>query len=390
MADGRGQRVVFGLALALLLPAAWRNTEPQALANEGYRRLWAGRTDGPDGAVAAFREAMLKDPAFPYRWSDLAQALADAGRVDDARFCFARALELGPGSPQIALRAANFYFGRGEADAGLKLGAGILARVRDYDDMVFSGYRRFGPDSARTWNVGIGDNRRAAQAYLRFLLRSPAGPGTEATAETGWAWIVSRGFADRRLAREWSDWLSMRNRVPEAAEVWKRSVATDPAGYRVTNWLDNAGFEDEWAGIGFDWHVESVAGVSASADDKVFYSGKRSLRLDFDATENVDYRGVYQNVWLGPGTYRLSARIRTAGLSTDEGVSARVFVAGAPLASTRSLSGTNGWTEVSAGFALGPGPKMARVEIARRPSLKFDNKPRGTAWVDGMVLARVR
>src|ERR1017187_9196736 len=110
MTSSRRFPALFGVALACLMPLVWRDRSPQVLANEGYRQLWLSRLTGPRGAIGEFRRAVEADPAFPYRWSDLGLALADAGRVDEARFCFLRSLELGPRDPQLALRAANFYF----------------------------------------------------------------------------------------------------------------------------------------------------------------------------------------------------------------------------------------------------------------------------------------
>ena len=67
------------------MPLVWRERTPQMLANEGYRQLWLSRLTGSSGAIREFRMAAEADPAFPYRWSDLGLALADAGRLDEAR-----------------------------------------------------------------------------------------------------------------------------------------------------------------------------------------------------------------------------------------------------------------------------------------------------------------
>src|SRR5580692_626648 len=101
---------------------------PQVTGNTGYQKLWAGSVKS---AVTEFEHALEADPAFPYRWSDLGEALADDGRIEEARYCFHRAVELAPDSPQIAVRAANFWFRTGSVDEGLSVESKVLSEVTD-------------------------------------------------------------------------------------------------------------------------------------------------------------------------------------------------------------------------------------------------------------------
>ena len=49
------------------------------------------------------------------------------------------------------------------------------------------------------------------------------------------------------------------------------------------------------------WKVIDVAGVKAVRDETKPHSGSSSLRLDFDAPDNIWFRHVSQFVWLEPG-----------------------------------------------------------------------------------------
>lgn len=361
---------------------------PQPSANEGFRRTWAGRLSAPDGALSLFHDAVVSDPAFPWRWSDLGDALVAAGRNDEALTCFRESLVLGPASPQIALRAANFHFEMGEIQPALELGATILKELPDYDDMVFSEYVRMGGDLDRVLETGIGNNRRAARTFFKFLMRG----GSEQRLSETWRWIETRGYATRPLARSWANWLLQRDRPEEAVAVWARHGASDAGVYRISNWIDNAGFEDPWTGEGFDWLVEESPGVKAVRDGQVAHSGRYSLRLDVDAADNLDFHHVSQLVWLEPGHYKLSGWVRTNGLTTDQGVGFRLIGAhnaASPDVSTPTVVGTQDWTMLSADFTLGAPARLARVEIVRRPSGKFENRPHGTAWIDDVGIQRL-
>src|SRR5580700_8322388 len=162
---------LFGLALAGCMGLSWLSNGsvsppmPQTIANHAYRELWSDHPEGRQGAIEMFQQSLAMDPAFPYRWSDLGDALAAAGRKDSARYCFRRSLELAPNSPQIAMRAANFHLREGEIDSALQLGATILRITPDYDEMVFNSWVRLGGDLNGILQSGVGANGRAAEAF---------------------------------------------------------------------------------------------------------------------------------------------------------------------------------------------------------------------------------
>ena len=363
--------VIFPLLLAALLAGAAARSgsvvpaEPQVAGNEGYRQIWRGHAEA---AVASFEDALGADAAFPYRWSDLGDALLNAGRTDQAGYCFERALVLAPHDPQIRLRAANFRFRVGDTGQALKLDSAVLSQVPDYDGAIFLYYLRLGGALDRVLDEGIGADPRAAAEFYRFLAARDA-----AYADATWHWLEQRGFVTRSLAVERASWLLGKERPSEASALWLRYVSS---GARITD----PGFEEKASGEAFGWHWDPSPGVEIASDDRGAHSGRRSLRIRFDSAENVDFHHVWQNVWLIPGRYRLSAWIRTDGLTTDEGVGVRVGSA-----HTTALAGNNGWTEVAVELTV-PAARMARVEVFREPSMKFESRPRGSVWIDDVGL----
>ncbi len=381
------------LAIPVLLAAIWiggrADGTPQKLANMGYARLWEG--DG--AAIPLFREALAGDPAFPYRWSDLGAAFAEAGLLKQAEYCFGRAVELGPGSPQILLRASNFHFMRGDTDEGLRLGSSVLRVVPEFDDMVFANYWRLGGALDHVWALGIGNQGRAATAFFRYLV----GHGDESALSSSWAWLERRGFARDSEARIWAQWLLEHHRPGPAAVVWKAYSASEPGSYRDTNWLDNPSFERVWKPGAFEWSVLPFPGIRTTRDNRVSHTGQSSVRLDFvaadfDSMANQDFHHLSQPVVLVPGRYELSAWVRTSGLTTDEGVGARLVdqSVNTVLGATRKVRGTTDWTRISVLFTVpGLGGQFS-VEIVRMKSLSFVNRPNGTAWVDDLQLMPLR
>lgn len=359
----------------LLSPAV-----PQVAGNQGYRQLWLGNVDGPGGAVHLFEQALQSDPAFPYRWSDLGEALLMARQPDRARYSFQRAVELAPHDPQIRLRAANFYFRNQEIEPALQMDSTVLQQLPDYDPMIFSSYVRMGGDIPRVLELGIGSNARAARAFFNFLA-----PQSDAnTSGAVWNWMEERGFVTVPMALARTSWLLEKSLPAEATAVWLRYATPAGSPYRKTDWIFNSGFENQWTGEGFDWRVDPCTGVAVVADERIAHSGRRSLRIEFHAAENLDFHHVSQMVWLSPGRYRLRAWMRTQDLSTDEGVGLNILDV-----NTAALTGTHDWTELASEFSVRGAPQIARVQIVRRPSARFDSRPQGTVWIDDVELKRL-
>ncbi len=380
-----------GIALAGLLTAGWLGDgsispeKPQTLADHAYRELWSGHSEGPNGAVDKFRQALAMDTAFPYRWSDLGDALAASGMADSAEYCFRRSLELAPNSPQIAMRAANFHFREGEIGPATQLGAEVLRLTNTYDGMVFSSWVRLGGSFTDVLQNGIGTNRRAAESFFRYLI-STSRPGESADDSrlSGlWTWLEERSQVNRPLAMVWVDWLTGRRRDHDAFLVWKRYVAADST-YGSGNWIDNAGFENEPAGKGFDWRLQPFPGVKARLDSATAHSGHSSLRVEFDGSANPDFHHIAQRVWLPPGRYRLTAWMRTANLSSDQGLA--LVLNGV---STPAVTGSHDWTMVGADVTVRDGASAGEVKVVRQRSWRFDGKLLGVVWIDDVAVRRI-
>jgi hypothetical protein len=50
------------------------------------------------------------------------------------------------------------------------------------------------------------------------------------------------------------------------------------------------------------------------------------------------------------------------------------------------FTGSNPWSSVDHDLVVAPNTRLLRVEVIRQPSMKFDNKVEGTAWIDDLKL----
>jgi hypothetical protein len=114
------------------------------------------------------------------------------------------------------------------------------------------------------------------------------------------------------------------DRIGEAQQMWQD-------GLQASNWpedgekngslVSNGGFEHDIANGGFDWREVPLTATSFDFDSACANSGTRSLRVDFDGTENLDFGHLFQYAAVTSGTrYHFSAFVRTEGLTTDRGI----------------------------------------------------------------------
>lgn len=348
--------------------------------------------EGPQaaqGAEALLREAVRRDPSSAYRWAALAEHYLAAESTEQARRAMQRAAELGPNLPPILIRAANFHFAMDEPGPAMRYGRRILELIPDYDAVVFALYARMRIPLTHLLAQGLPPARRAAVSYFRSL---PEGAAV-GDLDMAWAWIGSRGWTDDALASEYVDRLLARTDYARAVRTWADHLGKRRGAYPEANRLYNGGFEEEFTPAALDWKLRAADGATAIRESGTAHAGAGCLRVQFLGRTNVAYEHAGQVVVVEPGAYRFRAFIKTSGISTDQGVRFRIGDPAAPgrlEAITEGYTGSRDWTEVSRVIQVPAGTRLVTVQVVRQASMKFDNKIRGTAWVDDVALAPQR
>jgi hypothetical protein len=76
-------------------------------------------------------------------------------------------------------------------------------------------------------------------------------------------------------------------------------------------------------------------------------------------------------------------------LTTDQGLGFQIVDAEAPARldlKTEPLLGTREWSRIEAPLVIPPPTRLVEIRLVRQPSLKFDSKIRGAAWIDDVRL----
>jgi hypothetical protein len=352
---------------------------------DSAKRAGASGLSNMPVVLANLREALRRNPASPTRWSDLGQALRQAGRIDEARYCYSQALELGPRNPPVLWRTAVFYLRIKERRSALKYMADLLEVTPEYKDLIFSIYVVNIRDVVETLEFGIPKQGPIAKEYFGYIVKN----ARKEDVKKAWDWIERSGRLDAELAGKYVEFLIARGESSSAVKVWRTAAGNDKA-YLHPNLVYNGGFEVEPLKLGLDWTFHPSRSVRIQRVSAPVFSGSSSMEIDFDGSENVEFNDLAENVIIEPGRYHFKAWVRTSELTTDQGISFRLADPSNrqnPVI-TSMLTQTHDWTPIEMDFLWSGSMRPLRIEVVRHVSWKFDNKIKGRVWIDGVSLTK--
>ncbi len=345
----------------------------------GLRKQYSGST----GSVppAEMIEFLRRDPAGPYHWLEMGRSLQRAGRTEEAGYCFTRMLALGPRTPSMLFQAAVFRFSVGERSDAVNLVNRAIEGDGGYAGAAFDEYEEQKIPVQEVVRHGLPPDATLWRSYLgRQIAKKRV-----AEAMTVWSWLVPLGYANDETTNRFVGFLTNQKKLDAAVQAWALAAGSRSKAYPGADHVFNGDFEyDPWPQPVFDWWIDNTPGVVIDFDSQTRHSGARSLRVQFDGTQNVTGAGLHQSVVLKPGKYKFMAWVRTKDISTDEGVALSLVGQDGPgpNVTTEALLGSTDWKLVESRFVAPPGTGLMLIGLTRKQSLKFDNLLRGTLWID--------
>ena len=355
-------------------------------------RYWQHNLEEPDTqkAIQSYRNALSFDPNAGGTWAELGTAYELEGDIPAAQDSFLRAKQTYPLSADVAWRYGNFLLRQGRTDEAFK-------------------------EIRRSIEA---DPRRGAEAFSRCLrvepnvdtiLKQVIPPVSSIYVD-----VLRDLAADNQFDNELKVWnhlatlnphlalqdayppvnaLLQRKDTAQALRVWDQA-----AGFAGLSQLRDphsalwdGGFEWGVAGEMFAWHFDPNSnGVQITPDSSEKHSGNRSVRIMFDGKTNINFADVCEYAVVRPSTnYRFSGWIRTAGLTTEQGLRFRLTAIGTADRSTvlsPEVHGTQPWTRVEVPWTSRSDVQIVQVCLVRYQSEQANGDIQGTAWVDDAAL----
>lgn len=348
--------------------------------------------ENPDEQVHLYEQAVSLSPQNALHWADLGTAFEWAGNRSEALQALEHARELFPNSPDVNWKLANFYVRNGKTIETLHALQRVLLGSGVPQQDVFSLAERATDDKTLILNEMVPNE---APILLNYLNYQAAEEGDMPAAEQAWAKLLGLRLPFQLPQTFfYLDALIQKRETQQLAQAWSALAKRFPEKvgslHVPPNLVTNGSFESDILNGGLDWRVVPLEGVTVSIDSQDAIDGGRSVRIEFDGTRNVDYGHLLQYVPVHGNTqYRFSGYMRTSAITTDSGLRFQILDAydsGKILAATENAVGTSGWTEQRLEFKTPADTRLLIVRVARPPSTKFENKIRGTVWIDELRL----
>ena len=345
----------------------------------------------PAEVIRLSEKATQLSPYNAFYWADLGAAYEWAGRKNDALVAFTRARALFPNSPEINWKAANFYVRMRRTSDALAALRQVLLEDSAKERQVFVLATNATEDNQEILAEMLPQRAPVILDYLNFLIET----GRMEAADQTWTMLLESKLPfELSQSFPYLDALIQHREVDHLTEAWAVLCIRFPqevcARESKPNLITNGDFAFALLNGGLDWRVFPVEGVSVSEDPSVGVSGSKSLRIDFNGAQNLEYAHVLQYVPVSPNTvYAFSAYMRAQGITTDSGPRFQVVDAYDPsklFLSTENVTGTSGWAAHQLEFRTSADTHMLIVKIVRPISHKFDNRLAGAVWIAGVTL----
>ena len=377
-------------------PGLWRKAACLEPANADYWRdlgiheQWSLGPAGKREAIRDLLRATQRNPHSAGLWMDLADAYQASGNTAAAERAYRIAPALYPVSSEVAWRYGSFLLYAQDLREGYaQIRRALLADPSLENNALLECWQENPDVNSLLEKVLPPQSPYYVTAMDFFLVRRLLDP----------ALAVWKGQLALKQPVEMAqgvrliDALIAADRLVDAQQTWSQALAAahwpqvpGSAGSLVFN----GGFEHDSANGAFDWRAMPLDGAHITFDTAVAHSGSRSFQITFDGGMNLDFQNLFQIIPIRPGgRYRFSAFLRTQEISTDQGIRFEISDWHDPARLrllTQNMTGTSPWTQVQAEFTAGANTRLLQIALRRIPSGKFDNKIRGTAWVDDVSL----
>jgi hypothetical protein len=377
----------------LLRAASLEPTNADYWDRLGLYEKWNFERRDPRRAVVYFERATEVNPRSDTYWMDLADAYEAVGQRGRAQESFDRAQSVHPISSDVAWRYGNFLLRRRDYPKAFAEIRRALVTDPDLTAQAVSECSKVSNDLPGVLAQILPNQNRYYQMALDYFL---AQDQTDAALTVWDRQLALKQAADMTPAVPLVNGLIRKERVEDALRVWRQALG-------ATSWprdensnsslVFNGGFEHDLLNGAFDWREDPVSGAAFSSDSSVVHAGRRAIRVTFDGSANVDFKNLWQFSPVEPShRYHFAAYLRSEGISTDNGIRFVIYDAFHPAALqvlSPNLVGTHPWSLVEADLVTGPETHLLTIALRRIPSWKFDNKLRGTVWVDDVSLVPV-
>jgi tetratricopeptide (TPR) repeat protein len=367
---------------------AWSSGQPAAM----FRKALDLLEEDPAAADEILDKAYREDLADPRPLLALA-SIADArGENAQADALVEKAAQLRPADATVQRQVAGYWVSRGETELAMRhwslaLDIDPATRSRLFplllkiaeDPRARGLFKSIARDPPSWWESFFTTvaSRALDLETVRVLYALRRGAGQAALSE-----LERRVYIER---------LRKGGQITEAYLVWVNGLNEAAQGH--LGLLHNGGFEVEPSNTGFGWHLNGTDKVLVNTATTYGIDGKKALHLIFKGRE-IASGNVFQRLFLDPGTYRVSGKVRSDSLETKDGIKWVVrcgYPGVEPLGESERFLGSGEWRDFTFEFQVQEecAAQEIRLDSGRSSATPTERKITGGVWFDGMSIRKL-
>jgi tetratricopeptide (TPR) repeat protein len=346
-----------------------------------------------DPAIGDFQQASLHlkasvelNPHSSRSWLNLANLYEILGQPDRRTDAVRHALETEPRDAQVQWEAANLFIGS-DLERGLNLLRGVIQSDPTFAPAALQvAYASTQGDIDKAI-LAIPETTPARIEAMHWLIEHDHADAAD------YVWRSVTFLPGQLKAQEsffYFDSLIARHQVEAARSAWRVLVERDPnlaRRFKGDDLVTDGDFEDNFLNGGFGWRYRPTAGVSVTMDTSTFYSGNRSLALQFDGQE-LDDSGISELIPVRPdSSYEVSGWMHAEELESAHGIRLAVsdVYSKIPLFVSDEALGSFPWREVRGRFLVPAQTQLVELRLIRSPNTGL---VRGRLWIDDLQMEK--
>lgn len=334
-------------------------------------------------------EYLKRRPLFAPAWLEKAEIERKLQMTKDASISADIAWRLWPKRPMHLWRVVNFYLSLGEGQKALEgLERYLIARPHEAPRVLVLA-RRIEPDPrllAQRFGAlptGRKSEQQAPGHAIRLLSAADRFKDADLAREF-WRGFPANVRATEKVAFRFIDAMLRAGDNRSANAAWAGLGRDTGAAPHITN----GDFETALAEGGLGWRSTPVNGANIRPDREIYWSGKRSLAVHFDGSENLNYHHLSQRIPVDPHQrYLISGWWRGNKISTRSGMYLEAYTQN-PWAAARSevRRASWPWEPFSFEFDVPEGVNLLTLRLRRNKTDALDNLLSGSIWLDGIEI----
>jgi hypothetical protein len=364
---------------------AWQPEHPRALSIKGSTLL----ESDPETAVALLTRAYRANVTSPTPLIALANQFGKEGHWEQSDNLIDLIAHLAPADPNVQMKIASHWALRERPDRMLQYWSIALTIDPTRQSILFPAL------------LGVADNPQLRPLFVPYTQSPPtwwsgffrhvcADPAKLKTARA--LFDLRRRYGDRPIQPEeraaYVAALLRAGMTPDAYLVWVGGL--DDRARRRLGLLFDGGFELPLGKDSFGWQLSENSHFSATAVATPGATGL-GLRLRFRAFEGA-FNHLSQTLFLHPGSYRLTGRVRPDGLVSKGGLRWQVNCLRPEqkaLGTGPSVMGSSEWDSFELSFAVPAGCLPQELRLVAAGQRAFERRFSGSLWFDDLKIERV-